>query len=75
MSSQRAIKAEEGASLSEKETTVLCLVAKGMTTKEIARLTGASYHTVNDHLKSIYIRAGVGSRVEAAVWAAKKGIV
>lgn len=63
------------ASLTPRERDVLVLAAKGLTIREIAQLAGLTHWTANDHLKSIHRKLDVGNRVEAAVIAAKAGLV
>ena len=63
------------ATLSPRETEVLIYVSKGFTNAEIARLMRISNFTVADYLKSIFKELEVCTRAEAAVWAAKKGLV
>lgn len=54
------------ASLSERESGVLALVAKGYSNKEIAGHLAISFETVRTHLKNIYEKLHVRSRTEAA---------
>mgnify|MGYP006294916757 CR=1 FL=1 len=56
--------------LSERETEVLSLVARGYTNAEIAELLAISFHTVAAHVKHIYAKLAVGSR-SAAVYEAR----
>lgn len=53
------------ASLSERETEVLGLLAQGYANKEIADRLALSYDTVRTHLKNIYEKLHVRSRTEA----------
>ena len=69
------IDASNLARLTPRESEVLRYMAKGFQSHEIAVLIGIQRHTVNDHIKAIYQRLDVGSRVEAAVIAAKAGWV
>jgi DNA-binding NarL/FixJ family response regulator len=55
--------------LSERETQVLRLVAKGMANKQIARSLGIAERTVKVHLGSVFRRIGVTDRTSAALWA------
>ena len=64
-----------GTTLSDREIEVLLLLSKGCSNKEIARLLTVSLHTINDHTKRILRRLDVNTRVEAAVWAAKAGML
>lgn len=55
-----APKADYGLSVRERE--ILELMVKGMIKKEIAEKLGVSYHTVNNHLRSIYEKLHVHTR-------------
>ena len=59
--------------LSEREVTVLRLLAQGMTNKHIAQTLLLSVRTVEAHLRSIFVKIDVRSRTEAALWAVKHG--
>jgi DNA-binding NarL/FixJ family response regulator len=61
--------------LTERETEVLRLIAKGLTTVEVARLLGISANTVPSYVKEIYRKLNVCSRAEAAVTARNMGLV
>lgn len=61
--------------LTERETEVLQRVAKGYTLPEIAQQFGLSRHTIADHIKQIYRKLNVSSRAEAALEAARRGLV
>jgi len=50
--------------LSERETDIVFQLCRGIGTKEIAVELSISVHTVRDHLKSIFDKAGVNSRGE-----------
>lgn len=63
------------ARLTARETEVLRLVAKGYTRQEIAAHLGLSRHTVADHVKALYRKLDVSSRAEAALEAARRGLV
>jgi DNA-binding CsgD family transcriptional regulator len=52
--------------LTERETEVISLAAKGRTNREIAGLLGISPLTVRKHLEHAYPKLGVGNRTEAA---------
>ena len=62
-------------SLSARETEILRLVAQGRDNTEIARELYLSPSTVKNHVSSILEKLGVDSRVQAAVRAARAGIV
>jgi len=53
-------------SLTDTETSVANLVAGGLTNRQIAERVFISRHTVDFHLRSIYRKVGVASRVELA---------
>jgi DNA-binding NarL/FixJ family response regulator len=66
---------DENLSLSERERDVLINLARGLNSADIAALLDISRHTVNDHVKSIYLKLNVSSRAEAAVRAKGMGLV
>lgn len=55
--------------LSDRETDVLVLVAKGLSSKEIANQLNISVHTVNSHRKNITHKTGIKSVAGLAVYA------
>jgi DNA-binding NarL/FixJ family response regulator len=61
--------------LSDRETEILRLVAQGRDNTEIAQELYLSPSTVKNHVSSILEKLGVDSRVQAAVRAARAGIV
>jgi DNA-binding NarL/FixJ family response regulator len=63
------------AALTERETEVLRLVARGRANKEIARELGIGEKTVKTHVSSVLAKLGVQSRTQAALYAAKAGLV
>jgi LuxR family maltose regulon positive regulatory protein len=50
--------------LTVRETQVVALLLEGLTNKGIARKLGLSAETVKDHLKRIYHKLEVSSRIE-----------
>ena len=50
--------------LTDREAEIVKLVARGLSTKEISGALFISEHTVNNHLRSIFEKAGVNSRRE-----------
>jgi DNA-binding CsgD family transcriptional regulator len=50
--------------LTPRENEVLTYLSKGFTIKEIANLMGIKWFTVNDHIKSIYKKLNVSSRLK-----------
>ena len=59
--------------LTEQETSVLKMAAKGMSNKDIARKLHLSVRTIESHLGSIFNKLAVGSRTEAVIEAMRKG--
>ena len=54
------------AALTASELTVARLVAEGLTNREVAERLFVSPHTVNSHLRHVFLKLGIGSRVELA---------
>lgn len=61
--------------LSDRETEVLTLIAKGMNRSDIARLLGISTNTAAGYIKTIYQKLNVSSRAEATLEASRLGLV
>ena len=61
--------------LTDRETEVLQRVGKGYTLPEIAQQLALSRHTVADYVKQIYRKLDISSRAEAALEAARRGLV
>ena len=61
--------------LTQRESEVLALIAKGFNFGEIARLLQVSPHTINAHVKKIYQKLAVHSRGEAVYEAGKMGLI
>lgn len=61
--------------LTERETDVLRLVAEGKANKEIAQGLGIGEKTVKTHVSNILAKLGVQSRTQAALHAARIGMV
>jgi DNA-binding NarL/FixJ family response regulator len=61
--------------LNGRETDILQRLAKGFTLPEIGMQLGLSRHTVADYVKQIYRKLNVSSRAEAALEAARRGLV
>jgi len=55
----------ESSPLTERETEVIGLLAKGLANKQIALTLGISEHTVKFHVSSIYTKLNVTNRTEA----------
>lgn len=67
--------AQEAEILTLREREVLVLLSKGCRLPELAEKLEISRHTVSDHLKNIYRKLKVNSRAEAALEAARLGLV
>jgi DNA-binding NarL/FixJ family response regulator len=61
--------------LSERETEVLGLIAKGQSNKEIAGTLGVTESTVKLHVTNILTKLEVNARTEALVVAVQRGII
>jgi HD-GYP domain-containing protein (c-di-GMP phosphodiesterase class II) len=61
--------------LTEREIEVLCLLAQGRNTPQIARALDISRKTVEHHLSHIYSKIGVTCRTAAVVYAVQQGLV
>lgn len=61
--------------LTDREVDVLRLIAKGYKSPEVAGLLGLSAHTVSSYVRDIYRKLGISSRAEAAMEAARRGLV
>lgn len=61
--------------LTERETEVLALLARGESNKQIARSLGIREKTVKTHVSAILRKLGASSRTQAALYAARVGLV
>ncbi len=61
--------------LTARELDVLRQLGDGMANKEIAANLGLSERTVRTHVSSILAKLGLSSRTQAALWAAREGVV
>ena len=60
--------------LTESEFAVVSLVAQGATNREVAERLYLSPYTVNSHLRHVFAKLGIRSRVELARLAAARGM-
>jgi DNA-binding NarL/FixJ family response regulator len=74
-SGDAAHESESIAALTPREIDVLKAVAHGLSVKEMARHLGLSSHTVSTHMKNIYGKLAVRSRVGALNQARSKGFI
>jgi DNA-binding NarL/FixJ family response regulator len=61
--------------LTEREVTVLRLVALGKANKQVAYELGLAEETIKAHLKTIFLKLDVADRTHAVTVAAKRGII
>ena len=61
--------------LTDREREVLKHVASGLTLVQVATVLKIQRSTVHSHVKSIYSKNGISSRAEAALLAAKLGLL
>jgi DNA-binding NarL/FixJ family response regulator len=60
--------------LTESEFAVVSLVARGATNREVAERLYLSPYTVNSHLRHVFVKLGIRSRVELAHLATSRGM-
>jgi len=61
--------------LNDKQAEILRLISEGFSNREIAERIHLSENTVKSHLQEIFAKLEVRNRVEAAVTAARKGLI
>jgi len=61
--------------LSQRETEILQLIAKGVSNTEAAQVLGLSKATIRTHLEHIYAKLEVTNRVEAVTEGIRKGLI
>jgi HD-GYP domain-containing protein (c-di-GMP phosphodiesterase class II) len=67
--------APSASTLTRRELEVLRLIARGASTKQVARALTISPKTVDGHLQRIYPKIGVGTRAGATLYAVRSGLV
>ncbi len=65
----------EEAPLTKREIEMVCLLAMGLRSKEIAARLNVSLYTVQRHIANIYSKIGVHGRAEATAYAIRKGFL
>ncbi len=75
VSAQRAADNRVFAELTEREREVLTEIGKGKRNRDIAETLFISEKTVKNHISSIFFKLEVNSRAEAALLAARQGLV
>lgn len=63
-----------GIGFTDAQRDVLLLLVDGGSDKQIAKHLGLSPHTINAHLRDIFQKVDVHSRVRLAVWAVRNGL-
>ena len=66
---------EQAAGLTAREVEVLRLLARGLSTKQIAQELVITPRTVSTHIEHIYTKIGASNRVGASVFATEHGLV
>jgi DNA-binding NarL/FixJ family response regulator len=61
--------------LSQRETEVMYLVARGLANKQVARELGIAESTVKCHVSGILEKLGLPSRTQVALYAARIGLL
>ena len=72
---RRLPRATNPAGLTDREVEVLRLVARGLTTKQVAEALFLSAKTVDHHIQHVYSKIGVSTRAAAALWGVQNGVV
>jgi len=63
------------AGLTSREVEVLCLVARGLSNKQVAALLGIAPKTVGSHVEHIYRKIDAANRAQASVFALQHGLM
>lgn len=66
---------EPETALTARETEVLRIIGRGLTIPETAEALGIGAQTVSTHVKNIYRKLNIASRAEAAIEAARRGLL
>ena len=72
---QQLPRLERPSGLTEREATVVGLLARGLQTKEIAVALGISAKTADRHIQNAYRKIGVSTRAAATLFAMEHGLV
>ena len=70
----QAPRIERPAGLTERETEVIALLARGLQTKQVARALGISVKTADRHVQNAYAKIGVSTRAAATLFAMEHGL-
>jgi DNA-binding NarL/FixJ family response regulator len=72
LSSHQDLRSVARGIVSEREVSVLALIAAGHSNRSIAEKLYLSEHTVKKHIGNIFRKLGVSNRFQAALWVSKK---
>jgi HD-GYP domain-containing protein (c-di-GMP phosphodiesterase class II) len=72
---QPAPPVERPAGLTERESEVVGLLARGLQTKQVARRLGISIKTADRHIQNAYRKIGISTRAAATLFAMEHGLV
>lgn len=71
---QRVPRISRPAALTDRESEVVGLIARGLQTKQVARTLGISAKTADRHIQNAYRKMGVSTRAGAALFAMQHGL-
>jgi DNA-binding NarL/FixJ family response regulator len=60
--------------LTNREGEVLCLLASGLTNRQIAERLVLSVHTIERHVCNVYVKIRARNRADAAVYTVRHGL-
>jgi HD-GYP domain-containing protein (c-di-GMP phosphodiesterase class II) len=72
---ERVPRLERPAGLTERESEVLAMLARGLQTKQVARALGISVKTADSHIQHAYRKVGISTRAAAALFAMEHGLI
>lgn len=72
---ERPLSASPDTPLSPRETEVLCLIGQGLRVGEVAKQLNLAESTVSSYIRSIYEKLNITNRAEAALEAARRGLI
>lgn len=70
-----SLEGEVAPSLTKREQEVIALMAAGLSNRRIAKRLGISEHTAKFHVNGILVKLNAGTRTEAVVTAARRGLL
>lgn len=71
---QRVPRISRPGGLTDRESEVVALLARGLQTKQVARVLGISAKTADRHIQNAYRKLGVSTRAGAALFAMRHGL-